>query len=448
MTMIGVPRDAQRAVLLIDHQTGRAHALADLFLRTDPDIDVYYGPGHPAIHHDRLISVPEIRLDDVDTVIGFCERTAIQFVFVSWINSLALGYVDDLRRAGIRVVGPSRAGAELESSKRRGKEFCAAHGLPVAPYATFTDPLAAVEYVRSRPYSVVVKEDGLTEASDGAWVCADVREAEEAILATLDRMGEDFTVVIERRLEGEDVSLLALTDGQHYVMLPPALDYKRASDSDAGINCDGMGTVAPHPAMDAERLVEARRIFDRTMAGFAAEGIHYTGFLYIGAMITDDGVYVLEINSRMGDSEAQAVLPAIQSSFAGLCEAILAGNIAHAHVDLDTRVRCCVNATQGRLAGDDPSAKPGWPFGAYETGQLITGVDDVERDKAIVFLAGTGVDQYARHVTTRGRVLNVVGHGDCLTEAVDNAYAQLSRISFAGMRYRTDIGSIEARARR
>lgn len=435
----------RRAVLLIDHQTGRAHALCDLFLRTDADVVVYYGPGHPAIRHPRIVSVPQISLTDVRTVIEFCQTTEIDFVFVSWINSMAIGYVDALLEAGIRVVGPSCAGAELESSKRRGKQFCVDHGIPVAPYEAFDDPLAAAEYVRTRPYPVVVKENGLTDVSDGARMCATVREAEDAIVATLDRMGAEFSVVVERRLEGQDVSLLALTDGTDYVLLPPALDYKRASDRDEGMNCDGMGTVAPHPNMDAELSAQSRWIFDRIMAGLAAEGIHYTGFLYVGGMITDDGLYVLEINSRFGDSEAQAVLPSVQSNFTDVCELIVDGRFAHVRLELDALVRCCVIATQGGLAPDDPTAKPGWPFGAYDPGQRIHGLDEIDRDKATVFLAGTGLDEHGRYVTTQGRVLHVVGSAASLAEASENAYSQMSRISFAGMRYRTDIGITRVR---
>jgi phosphoribosylamine--glycine ligase len=436
------------AVLLIDHQTGRAHALCDLFLRTDPEVVVFYGPGHPAIRHPRLVMVPQISLNDVGTVIDFCRTTEVDFVFVSWINSLALGYVDALREVGIRVIGPSRAGAELESSKRRGKDFCTDHGIPVARYESFDDPLAATDYVRSRPYPVVVKENGLTDVSDGARMCTNVREAEEAIVATLDRMGQDFSVVIEQRLEGQDVSLLALTDGTNYVLLTPALDYKRANDCDTGMNCDGMGTVSPHPRMDDELLLHSRQIFDRIMAGFAAEGIVYTGFLYVGGMTVDNRLYVLEINSRLGDSEAQVVLPAVLSNFTDVCELILEGSLARAQLELDSLARCCISATQGSLAPDDPTSKPGWPFGAYESGQLIHGLDDVDPTKATVFLAGTGIDELGRYVTTRGRVVHVVGHGESLAEATENAYDQLGRITFAGLRYRTDIGFATVRADR
>lgn len=311
----------------------------------------------------------------------------------------------------------------------------------MATYATFDDPRAATEYLRTRPYPVVVKENGLTDVSDGARVCASVCQGEDAIVAALARMREDFCVVIEERLEGQDVSLLALTDGADYVLLPPALDYKRASDGDEGMNCDGMGTVAPHPNVGAHLSAQINEIFDRIMQGFAAEKIHYTGFIYVGGMITADGLYVLEINSRLGDSEAQVVLPAVHSNFIDVCEQILDGHFAEVTLDIDELVRCCVIATQGSLAPGDPLAKPGWPFGEYEPGQQIRGIDRVDPAKATIFQAGTELDEHGMLVTTQGRVLHVVGRAASLKEAARNAYSQIIRITFAGMRYRSDIGS-------
>jgi phosphoribosylamine--glycine ligase len=432
------------AVLLIDHETGRAHALCDLFLRTDPSVTIYYGPGHAAVRHPRIVQVPSISLTKVETVIDFCRQTKIDFVLVSWINSLAIGYVDTLLGHGLRVIGPSQRGAELESSKRRGKQFCAAQGIRIPRHRAFDDPDAASAYINSLPYQVVVKEDGLTDMGDGVHVCTTAAEAQQAVNAIADRTGDAFSVVVEERLRGIDISLLALTDGIGYVMFPAALDYKRCSDGNRGKNCDGMGSIAPHPAVTPQIYAEAAGIFSKVIAGLKSEQVPYTGFLFVGAMITDEGLRVLEINSRFGDSEAQVILPSVQSNFTELCRRVLERRLDGCRIEIDSLVRCCVIATQGNIAPRNANSKPGWPFGDYEVGQRIEGLEEIDPSKALVFFAGTGIDRDGRLVTSRGRVLHVVGYGKSAPVAIDNAYSQISRISFPGIRYRSDIGQLVA----
>ncbi|MGW6686632.1 phosphoribosylamine--glycine ligase [Streptomyces sp. NPDC054961] len=429
-----------RRVLVVDG-TGRGHAICDLFVRTDPTVTVYYGPGCAASNEPRIVSVPQIRLDDPATALDFLAANPVEFVFVSNIDALSIGYADDLRAHGHQVIGPSRAAARLETSKEQGKVFCVDHGLPTAQYAAFNDPDAARKYVHEVPYSCVVKTDGLTPDGDGAIVCTTPAEAERAVSRFAEAQGEDFHVVIEERLYGREISVFALLDGEDYLMFPTALDFKRTLEGDAGGNCDGMGSLAPHPDISPELVEEVRRVLlDPLMAGLRAEQLDYSGFVYVGAMLTAGGLRVIEINARFGDSEAEAVLPSVRSNFTELCDAVLARTVGRRQLVTDDLVRCTVALTQGSLDPLDADAAPGWPFGRFETGQPISGLADADPDLARVFYANVAQDAQGRPVSNGGRVLHVVGAGATLDEARARSYARIATISFPGMRYRADIG--------
>ncbi|QRN95683.1 diaminobutyrate--2-oxoglutarate transaminase [Archangium violaceum] len=428
-------------ILVVDG-TGRGHAICDLFTRTHPDVTVFYGPGCDVIDQERIVPVPSISLDEPRTALDFLKDNPVEFVFVSNIDALSRGYVDVLRAHGHRAIGPTRAAAELESSKERGKRFCSDHGIPTAPYQFFTDPEAAKAYIRSRPYACVVKTDGLCKNGDGAIVCKTASEAEAAVDGFARESGDAFQVVVEKRLEGQEISIFALLDGDSYLLFPTALDFKRALENDAGKNCDGMGSIAPHPA-DGPTLREEIRetLLDPLVRGLRQEGLDFSGFIYVGAMMTDTGLHVIELNARFGDSEAEAVLPGVHSDFTQLCRAILAKELRDQGLVTDGFVRCSVALTQGRVESTDPESLPGWPFGAFITGQPITGLDTVDPSEATLFYANLQKDAEGRPVTSGGRVLHVVGKGLSLAGAVDAAYGQLGRIAFPGMRYRTDIGA-------
>jgi len=436
-----VGNESGRSLLVVDG-TGRGHAICDLFSRTDPDATILYGPGCDVITGGRIVSVPSIALDDPRTVLDFVQSHPVEFTFVSNIDALSRGCVDLLRSHGLPVIGPTQAAARLESSKERGKRFCVDHGIPTAPYEFFTDPDEAKAYIRSLPYACVVKADGLTRDGDGSVVCDTAAEAELWVDVFALRQGEAFRVVVEKRLHGQEISVFALLDGANYLMFPTALDFKRSLENDTGKNCDGMGSVAPHPADGAGLREEIRRVLlDPLVRGLRKEGLDFSGFIYIGAMLTETGLNVIEINARFGDSEAQAVLPGVHSSLTDLCRAILAGDLHRHHLLTDDLVRCTVALTQGCLDHTDPDALPGWPFGGFATGQPVYGIDDVDPAKATLFYANLRRDADGRPVSCGGRVLHVVGTGRSLTAARANAYDQLGRIDFPGMRFRADIGA-------
>ncbi len=431
--------DATR-ILVVD-ATGRGHAICDLFTRTDPGTTVFY-PGSDAIEQERIVPAPSVSLLDPQTALDFLADHPVELVFVSNIEALSRGYVDVLRAHGHRAIGPVARAAELEASKERGKRFCSDHGIPTAPYRCFTEPEAAKAYVRALPYACVVKLDGLCRDGDGSIVCATAAEAEAAVDGFARSEGRSFRVVVEKRLYGTEISVFALLDGEGYLLFPTAIDFKRSSAGDAGKNCDGMGSIAPHPMETPALLAQIRRtLLDPLVRGLRADGLDFTGFVYVGAMMSEDGLHVIEINARFGDSEAEAVLPGVHSDFTGICRAVLDRRVAERRLVTDELVRCSVALTQGCLDPADPRALPGWPFGAFAAGQPITGLDALDRGEASAFCANVRKDAGGVPVSTGGRVVHVVGKGPSLALARERAYRQIGRISFPGMRYRSDIGA-------
>lgn len=437
-----VGSDAERSpstsVLLVDG-TGRGHALCGLFVRTDPTVTVYYGPGCDVIDHPRIRPVPSISVHDPRTVLDFLREHPVEFVFVSYIDALAAGLVDSLREAGHKVIGPAAAAAALEASKARGKRFCTEHGIPVPEHRVLEDLEEAKTYIRSRPYSCVVKADGLTADGDGSVVCTTSAEAEEAAERLVAK--GLLPLVVEERLTGPEISVFALLDGTGAMLFPPAMDYKRTLDGDEGKNCDGMGSIAPHPA-DSPVLRDILRtgLIEPFVRGVRAEGLDFTGFVYLGAVLTARGPVVIEINARFGDSEAQVVLPGVQENFTDLCRAVLATGLERRDARHDGLARCSLAMVQGHVPGTDPDLCPGWPFGPFVAGQPVTGLDTAG-ETADVYYAGLRHDETGRPVTTGGRVLHVVGAGDSLSGARETAYREAARISFPGARYRGDIGA-------
>lgn len=438
---------AANRVLVVDG-TGRGHAICDLFTRTNPDVTVYYGPGCDVIEHDRIVAVPSISLTEVGTALDFLAANPVEFVFVSNIDALSCGYVDHLRAAGYRVIGPTAAAAELESSKTRGKRFCVDHAIPVPEFEAFTDAEKAKEHIRGLPYPCVVKTDGLTPDGDGSVVCGSTAQAERAVdsFAAAAAAGQ-LRLLVEERLTGTEVSVFALVDGVNAMMFPLAMDYKRALDANAGKNCDGMGSVAPHPADGPALRARLRAaLLDPLLAGLRADCLDFTGFVYLGAVLTARGPVVIEINARFGDSEAEVVLPGVLTDFTALCRALLAGELDRHELVTDGLARCSVALVQGCL--DPPPAAPevpaGWPFGEFVAGQPVHGLDAVDPGEALVFHANIRRDETGTPRTCGGRVLHVVGAGPSLAQARERAYRQVQRISFAGMRYRGDIGAVIA----
>jgi phosphoribosylamine--glycine ligase len=409
---------------------GREHALCWALAASPLITEVICAPGNGGIAGDARCV--DVQADDLDGLVALARKEAVGLVVVGPELPLVLGLVDRMAAAGVRAFGPSAAAARLEGSKAFAKAFCQRHGIPTAAFATFTaDQLgAAQEFVRGQPAPLVVKADGLA-AGKGVVIADRTDEALEAVVSALGgAFGEaGRTVVIEEFLRGEEASLFALCDGQHALEIGTAQDHKRAFDGDQGPNTGGMGAYSPSPLMDEAMTARVmREIVHPTLAGMAAEGTPFRGFLYAGLMLTADGPKLIEYNVRFGDPEAQVVLPRLMTDLGQLLLGALDGQLGHMNLRwLPEHALTVVMATRG------------YP-GSVNTGSEIRGLEALRgQDDLLVFHAATRVDG-DRTLAAGGRVLAVTGIGATLQQACDRAYAGIGRIEWPEGFYRHDIG--------
>lgn len=414
--------------LLVIGGGGREHALAWKIAQSPRVQKVFVAPGNGGTAREP--GLENVALDTTDALLGFARREGIQLTVVGPEAPLALGVVDAFQEAGLRIFGPARAAAQLESSKDFAKRFMARHGIPTARYATFESATEAKAYVAERGAPIVVKADGLA-AGKGVVVAGSVQQANEAIDAMLltHRLGDaGARVVIEECLEGEEASFIVICDGRHALPLATSQDHKRLRDGDEGPNTGGMGAYSPAPVVTPELHARVmREIIQPTLQGMAGDGTPYVGFLYAGLMIDRDGnPRTLEYNCRLGDPEAQPILMRLKSDLVPLLEAALDGALADAHAEWDRR-----SALGIVLAARGYPEQP-------VSGDPIEGLPQPSED-CRVFHAGSRLDG-ARLVTSGGRVLCVTALGDSLRVARQRAYGAAEGIRFAGMQYRRDIG--------
>ncbi|MCL6509946.1 MAG: phosphoribosylamine--glycine ligase [Anaerolineae bacterium] len=343
---------------------------------------------------------------------------------------LAEGIVDRLVQQGVRAFGPTQAAARLEASKAFAKEFMTRYGIPTARFAIFDSYAPAERHLQRADYPVVIKASGLA-GGKGVVVPRDVAEAHAALHAIMRERAFGSAgdqVVIEERLEGPEVSLMAFCDGETVVPMLPAQDHKRALDGDQGPNTGGMGAFCPSPLLTPGDIDDcASRILQPAVRGMAREGAPYQGVLYAGLMLTKDGPKVLEFNCRFGDPEAQVVLPMLKTDLAEIANACIDGRLGAQTVEWHAGACACIVLASG-----------GYP-GTYRTGLPIQGLDHVP-DDILIFHAGTRQDE-GGWITDGGRVLGVAARGSTLRDALARAYAGVSHIHFAGMHYRRDIGA-------
>jgi len=408
---------------------GREHALV-WKLRQSPRVEhIYCAPGNAGI--DELAEAVDLDVNDVAAIVEFAREHAIDLTVPGPELPLTLGLIDALQAAGLRGFGPVRAAAQLEGSKTFAKELMRRHKVPTGFFSSFTDPDDAVRYVHEVGVPIVVKADGLA-AGKGVLICETAGEAEEAInrIMRWRLFGEaGGRVVVEEFLTGEEVSFMAVTDGQTVLPLASSQDHKRAFDGDTGPNTGGMGAYSPAPACTAAlhaRIME--EIMIPVVRGLAERRIVYTGVLYAGLMVTAEGPKVLEFNVRFGDPECQALVMRFAGDLAELMDAAVSGGLAGQTLRWDSRAAVCVV-----LAAD------GYP-GNYERGRPIHGLDRLRGwREGMVFHAGTARRDGAV-VTDGGRVLGVTALGADVTAAVAEAYRAVDQISWDGMHYRRDIG--------
>ena len=409
---------------------GREHAIA-WKLNQSPKVDeLLCAPGNAGIGQIARC-FPEVKATDLDGMLDLARREKVDFAVVAPDDPLALGMVDRLEAAGIPAFGPVAAAAQLEASTVFSKGLMKKYNIPTAKYQVFTDAQAAMDYVRQQGAPIVVKADGLA-LGKGVVVAQSVEEAEQAIKSMmLDKVFKESgsRVVIEECMVGREVTCLCFTDGNTILPMPASQDHKRAFDGDLGPNTGGMGAFAPSPLMSPELMETVRKtILEPTLAALKGEGICFKGVLYVGLMLTEAGPKVVEYNARFGDPETQVVLPLMESDLLEAFMACREGTLDRADVRFGSGAAACVVLASG-----------GYPV-KYETGKPITGIEQAEENGAIVFHAGTKMEN-GQLVTAGGRVLNVSCVADTLPQAVQAAYAALKPIRFEGMHFRTDIGN-------
>ncbi len=385
-------------------------------------------PGNPGTA--SLATNVDLNAADPEAVRNWAEDNAIDLVVVGPENPLAAGVGDELRAAGIPCLGPDKGAARIESSKIWAKRLMVESGIPTAAFEVFQDADDAIDHLARIEYPAVVKADGLA-LGKGVVVARDFAAAEAAVRRIMtERVFGDAgdQILVEQCLVGQELSAFAIADGQTCRMLPFARDFKRIGDGDMGPNTGGMGSYSPVALLDEElgRTI-AEEVFEPILRALDESGNPYLGFLFAGLMLTEDGVKVIEFNCRLGDPETQAILPLLDGDFADTVYLAANGRLPEANLSILSGSTCCVVL-----------ASEGYPAD-YDTGFPVEGLDDLGED-VLVFQAGTALRD-GRLLTNGGRVLAVVGLGDDLADARDNAYGGLDSVSFEGAYYRADIGA-------
>ncbi len=418
--------------VLILGSGGRESAFAWKLSQSSDLAKLYIAPGNAGTAQYG-INV-NIKATDFDAIAEFALQNKIDMILVGPEEPLVLGIHDFFLvhpRAGhIPVIGPQKEGAQLEGSKDFSKQFMVRHSIPTAAYRSFdrSSLEAGFDYLDTQQAPIVLKADGLA-AGKGVLICSSIAEAKEELRAMIadSKFGEaSSTVVIEEFLNGIELSVFVLTDGNSYKLLPSAKDYKRIGERDTGLNTGGMGSVSPAPFADQSFLDKVEeRIVRPTIEGLKKDGIPYKGFIFIGLMSVAGEPYVIEYNVRMGDPETQSVVPRIQGDLLDLLQGVAQGNLAHRSFSVSGQTAATVVIVSG-----------GYP-GAYESGKAIANISSVK--ESIVFHAGTRADG-EEILTAGGRVMAVTAVEDTLFDALQQSTADAGRIYFEGKYYRRDIG--------
>ncbi len=414
--------------ILVIGSGGREHTLVYKINQSSLVDKIFCIPGNAGISLDGAECV-DISLDDQDGLIEFVKRQAIDLTVVGPEVPLASGIVDRFEAVGLKIFGPNKQAAQLESSKIFAKNLMAKYNIPTAGFKVFSKPEAALEFLKSRNFPQVIKADGLA-AGKGVRIVDSYSQAKEAVEDIMVKKifadaGE--RILVEECLVGEEASIMVLTDSETVLPLVSSQDHKRVFDNDAGPNTGGMGAYSPAAiARDSFKEIMDSVVVP-LMQGLKNEGIIYKGVLYVGIMFTQEGPKVLEFNVRFGDPETQVILPRLKTDIVKVFQAVLEARLKDIELEWDERSCVCVVLASG-----------GYP-GQYEKGKTIEGLQHLTNGQDIfVFHAGTKLDDN-KLVTSGGRVLGISGLGSNIQEAIAYTYKAVSKISFEGMHFRKDI---------
>lgn len=409
---------------------GREHAVCKKLNESKDVTQILCAPGNAGIAQVARC-IPEVKATDVEGIVALAKNEKADFVCVTPDDPLALGCVDRLEEEGIPAFGPTAYAAQMEASKIFSKNLMRKYGIPTAKCEIFTEMDKALAYLDTQEAPIVVKADGLA-LGKGVVVASTIEEAKNAVIEMMEggKFGRSGArVLIEECMVGREVTVLCFCDGKTIRPMPASQDHKRVFDGDKGLNTGGMGAFAPSP-LYTEEIAERteKEILLPTLNAMNSEGFTFKGVLYVGLMLTKDGPKVVEYNARFGDPETQAVLPLLESDLFAIMRAVRDGRLAETDIRWKKESAACIVLASG-----------GYP-GKYESGKLISGLEDAETAGATVYHAGTKKTD-AGYVTAGGRVLGVTALGDTLADAVHSAYAAAEKIHFEGAHMRRDIGS-------
>ena len=416
--------------VLVVRSGGREHAIVTSVAKS-PRVDkIYCAPGNAGIA--ALAECVPIGAMEFDKLVAFAKEKEIDFTIIGMDDPLVGGIVDVFEAEGLRVFGPKKNAAILEGSKAFSKDLMKKYNIPTAAYENFTDPKAAIAYLEQAKFPIVLKADGLA-LGKGVLICENLDEAKAGVKEIMEdkKFGASGnTMVIEEFMTGREVSVLSFVDGKTIKIMSSAQDHKRAKDGDQGLNTGGMGNFSPSPFYTEEVDNFCKKyIYQATVDAMAKEGRPFTGVIFFGLMLTEDGPKVLEYNARFGDPEAQVVLPRMKNDIIDVMEACVDGKLDTVDLQFEDNAAVCVV-----LASD------GYPV-SYEKGFEIKGLENFDgKDGYYCFHAGTKFDENGKIVTNGGRVLGVTAKGATLKEARANAYAATEWVDFANKYMRHDIG--------
>ena len=409
---------------------GREHAVCKKLSESKDVTQILCAPGNAGIAQVARC-VPKVKATDVEGIVALAKNEKVDFVCVTPDDPLALGCVDRLEEEGIPAFGPTAYAAQMESSKIFSKNLMRKYGIPTAKCEIFTEMDKALAYLDTQEAPIVVKADGLA-LGKGVVVAATIEEAKNAVIEMMEggKFGRSGArVLIEECMVGREVTVLCFCDGKTIRPMPASQDHKRVFDGDKGPNTGGMGAFAPSPLYTEEIAERTEKdILIPTLNAMNSEGFTFKGVLYVGLMLTKDGPKVVEYNARFGDPETQVVLPLLESDLFAIMRAVREGRLAETDIRWKKESAACIVLASG-----------GYPE-KYESGKLISGLEDAEAAGATVYHAGTKKTD-AGYVTAGGRVLGVTALGDTLADAVHSAYAAAEKIHFEGAHMRRDIGS-------
>jgi phosphoribosylamine--glycine ligase len=417
--------------ILIIGSGGREHAVGWKVAQSRLAGELFFAPGNAGTL--ALGQNIPLKATDIPGLLDFATKANIDLTLALPDDPLALGIVNEFQKAGLRIWGPTKEAAKIEWSKAYAKEFMKAHSIPTAKYEVFTDYEAAVKYLETKSFPIVIKASGLA-LGKGVTVAENMEEAANALSDSFinkifGAAGEE--VVIEEFLEGIEISVHAFSDGINWKMFPSSQDHKRIFEGNKGPNTGGMGTITPLPFVSATTMDQiSEEIIGRAISAMNKEGTPFIGCLYPGIMLTKDGPKVFEFNARLGDPETESYMRILDTDFLEIILASLDGKLANLEIKWNDLSACNIAIASG-----------GYP-GAYNKGEKILGINEAEAMKDIVvFHAGT-TQKDNEILTNGGRVLGISATGENLKVALDKAYAAIEKINFKGMQYRKDIGEL------